>query len=357
MKRAILAGAIAGCLQPTQITVAITTDLSCDRIEKTQVFVGPPNELGAASGETMACKGNDIGTIVLTPSKRGGELQVRAVTTLKGGQCDAATHKGCIQADRLARFIAHSPLVLPIEMSTACIDILCPIGETCLDGRCAPIPVLGMDGGIEAGIDAGMEAGPDAGIDAGPMHCPPEPFIPMIPPPSLAWHFDEGMGTTTSEEAMRVPQAMIGATWVAGPSGCGSALHFDGSTTVVLGDHPAMNNAMGITIAFWFRGTTQGTLIDKHDSSHGFDAFVNCFELYGMQVDTLCPIAIPMDNKWHHLAISVAAPTQVVFWVDGGAANKQMSLTGWTPSPGIPLVVGTNAMVDLDEILIWDHPL
>src|SRR5215471_15617640 len=51
MMRWLVVG-FASCLAPTEITVAITTDLPCEQIDRTQIFVGPPDRLGPASGET-----------------------------------------------------------------------------------------------------------------------------------------------------------------------------------------------------------------------------------------------------------------------------------------------------------------
>jgi hypothetical protein len=357
--------AFASCLSPTEITVEITTDLPCAQIDRTQIFVGPPDRLGPASGETRACSNNAIGTIVLTPSARGGDVQVRAVTTVKGGRCDDTVQKGCIRADRRARFISHMPLHLPIEMTAACIDILCPLGQTCIKGACAPIPVLDMDAGTidsDSGIDSGIDSGSDSGMDAGAdaaSYCAPPQLVMNMPAPSLAWHFDEGMGTTTNEEAMRVSTAMIGGTWTAGPSGCHSALAFNNSPTT-LGNHPALASNAGITIAFYLHGGNSGLLVQKGNTQGGFSIFGGCIELHDSMAgsDTQCPIVVPTDGQWHHVAISVTAtPVNLKWWLDGKVAATSSSTVLYQPAASLPLLVGAGQSGDIDELLFWDHAL
>jgi len=69
-----------------------------------------------------------------------------------------------IQADRILRFVSHRSLALSIEISAACLNVVCPEGKTCQRGACVDAHV---DDSKDAGTDAGESCACVADLPAG----------------------------------------------------------------------------------------------------------------------------------------------------------------------------------------------
>jgi formylglycine-generating enzyme len=141
---------IAACRTPTQVTVEITTDLSCDEHPDTTAQVGligaNLEERPVAIATTSCGASGRIGSFVVVPS--GGIEDEFAVKVILGhGGRSAArcredeqgsnTLPGCIFARRGLRFLPHTELDLPILMRGDCDGIVCPeLATTCVHGSC-----------------------------------------------------------------------------------------------------------------------------------------------------------------------------------------------------------------------------
>ena len=152
---ALLSGVVvtlgASCRDPTEITLRLSTDLTACPPEPASKIAGTTTiavgadfaALGNAPGATAdTCTPGaprTIGDLVLVPSgDRGAEIVVEVVAGLGRDACDAhvpsASLAGCIVARRKLRFVAHTPLLLPIELRQECAGVRCAPDETCIPG-------------------------------------------------------------------------------------------------------------------------------------------------------------------------------------------------------------------------------
>src|SRR5688572_13285400 len=112
----VLASA-AACQDPTQVTLEITTDLSCDVFDGTSITAGLLGEIEdkPAGAVTTTCDdAGHVGTLVVVPSDADdAELAVKVIAASGQGveQCVAPDYAavepgaaGCIVARRALRF-------------------------------------------------------------------------------------------------------------------------------------------------------------------------------------------------------------------------------------------------------------
>jgi hypothetical protein len=139
------------CLDATEVTLVVTTDLDCARARDLTISVGVDAEHADPSAQQATCATdasghNRYGTIVMVPGPRDS-IDVRVV--LGVGQasalCKAPTYGkneglpqgvGCIVQRRRVGYVEHRNLTLPIEMSNRCLNVPCGADQTCDDGQC-----------------------------------------------------------------------------------------------------------------------------------------------------------------------------------------------------------------------------
>jgi hypothetical protein len=204
----------ASCLDPTEITLSVTTDVRCSDT-KGAAFSGgsSPSAVEGANpnATTLRCQDGQIGTLVATPS---GSKDTDAAFVVTLGvdrpvrECTPANHyHGCIVQRRAIRYTKHKPIELPIVMRLACKDVECDVDSTCArNGKCVPARVDGercangscFPEGDPPGVDAGggdpdgattgdggattdgsSDARTDAAVDAG-FVVPPLPSAGQI---------------------------------------------------------------------------------------------------------------------------------------------------------------------------------
>jgi hypothetical protein len=155
-------GAVAAavsCLDPTEVTLVITTDVQCSLDRGTSITVGNTSEdlsskpaLTVTQDCTSASQSVDdsgaltspanIGTLVVVPSgSKSDSFAVRVVMAVDPNMspmdCVPPAYTNCIVADREVSFIPHTPITLPIEITVDCKNIVCSKGLTCVHGQCA----------------------------------------------------------------------------------------------------------------------------------------------------------------------------------------------------------------------------
>jgi hypothetical protein len=140
--------ATSGCLSSTDITLDITSDLPCSKLDEATITAGLLGTVENRGSDAVARKcsdksgGGSLGTLVLTPrGDPNDEIIVRVVAgvaSTKATTCtEANDYEGCIVARRELHYELHKPLELPIELHASCLETRC-IGEdsTCVDGHC-----------------------------------------------------------------------------------------------------------------------------------------------------------------------------------------------------------------------------
>jgi hypothetical protein len=67
-----------------------------------------------------------------------GDVAVRVTADVDGeSPCTSADgYAGCIVARRLLRFVPHTSLTLPINLTADCVGVKCDPASTCFDGKC-----------------------------------------------------------------------------------------------------------------------------------------------------------------------------------------------------------------------------
>jgi hypothetical protein len=164
------------CYGPTEVTVVITTDLSCSENPRTAIFKGLPFE-SAPDAETDSCTtapnaDATIGSLVFLPSgDDNGRAGVKAVLARRRSVAECDAHpEDCIVATRSFSFVKHLSRRVPVRMLAECLGKRCPEGQTCgAGGTCVSNEVdcttndcqLPGDSGVDASLPSN-----DGGIDA-----------------------------------------------------------------------------------------------------------------------------------------------------------------------------------------------
>jgi hypothetical protein len=124
--------------------MTMTTDVPCTSLGETSVTVGTLDQLETkpplATSSTCDAMTGKLGTLVLVPSgAKDEEFAVRVVVGIgqSAQSCVDAHYAGnCIVARRTMRFVAGTPLVLPIAMRVDCRGVQCADTDTCAHGAC-----------------------------------------------------------------------------------------------------------------------------------------------------------------------------------------------------------------------------
>jgi hypothetical protein len=150
--------AAVSCLDPTEVTLVVTTDVQCPLDRGTSITVGSTGDdlsVKPPLTVTQDCTGGSktvddagtltspasIGTLVVVPSgSKSDSFAVRVVMAVDPNMspmdCVAPAYTNCIVADREVSFIPHTPITLPIEVTLDCKNIVCSKGLTCVHGQC-----------------------------------------------------------------------------------------------------------------------------------------------------------------------------------------------------------------------------
>lgn len=186
------------CLDPTDITLQLNTDVPCSSLQGVTVTVGTSSdfETKAPTTETSSCSPDGtIGTLVIVPSgSKDEEVAIRVVAGYgqTADSCQAPGYgAGCIVARRILHYLPHTPLTLPVSMRKSCAGVSCNPDQTCVQGVCKSAVVSnpgscassgGCGEGTLGNADGGMEseAGTDGGLDA-PQEAPADATMTDAP--------------------------------------------------------------------------------------------------------------------------------------------------------------------------------
>jgi hypothetical protein len=220
VRRAWFALALAcACREPTEITVAVSTDVPCASVGASSITVGARADVDTRAPTTTSrsCGANgDLGALVIVPRAGDPSAEVAFDVVLGVGRdvetCNAAAPaKGCIVARRVLRFVPHTPLRVEVPLRASCDGVVCPADATCTNGVCVSseisdpegsctgagcgenvlTPPALPDGGTPPPAEAGTEAGPalDASLDVSSSTSPlvtyvrggPGSLLPVVP--------------------------------------------------------------------------------------------------------------------------------------------------------------------------------
>jgi hypothetical protein len=205
--------AVASCLDPTEVTLVLTTDLPCNQLNGTSITVGSDSDVESKAPvtETSACtpgSGGDesIGTFVVVPSQ--GSSEAFAVRIVSGvdkpvGDCTPSdSYHGCIIGRRELAFVPHTPLTLPIAMNLDCLNVSCLAHQTCNHGQCVsaviPDPHACTGGGCGADALPPLEGGLPPADGPGEIS-PTDSAGPDATLPDSTVTVEAGMDATSSD--------------------------------------------------------------------------------------------------------------------------------------------------------------
>lgn len=153
--RVLLPLLTAGCLDPTQITLEVETDLDCPspagdlptvQLRETGFRASSPQDLVTIdlSATTGACMVgaplNRIGSLALSPSDdKDAAIGIEVVGTVQPpvSNCRLPEYQSqCVVARRVLRFQENRNLPLPIKLRKVCLGVVCEDFETCVGGTC-----------------------------------------------------------------------------------------------------------------------------------------------------------------------------------------------------------------------------
>ncbi len=143
-------GLLFGCLDSTQVTFKIGTDVPCDRANGTAITVGLEGQTEKAEPIKVVtnCDADGkvaaIGTYAVTPGKKAPKVASARITLAVGQDIDVKTactpsngYQGCVVARRKVSFVTHRSLVVPVDLYLNCKDVQCDENSTCnRAGKC-----------------------------------------------------------------------------------------------------------------------------------------------------------------------------------------------------------------------------
>ncbi len=155
-----LAICLASCLEPTEVKLVLTTDM-CDL--KHVVIKTEQNGEPVATIDPRGVGPKQLGNIVFIPSGKGETFTVYVVGSRQvDGKCSPMLP--CVETSRTVSYVTHLSLTLPVVLESACVNVLCGAGKTCLHGRCVDAAAICAAGGKSCDLSDG---GPiDTTIDA-----------------------------------------------------------------------------------------------------------------------------------------------------------------------------------------------
>lgn len=215
----LIAGSVLACLDPTQATLVITTNVDCGPEEHADGTLFETGLSAAATANataqalattTTACTPrdsgiHDIGELVIYPEGDTTDASVIVVGALDTGvtaedclalarrEGDADNAQRCIIARRTVGFATHKSLEVPILLDRLCAGVLCDDGTTCVSvagatscvddrvscrGEACSLENTGggaTGGGGAGGGDGGGGAGP-AALDCSALEALYEPM-------------------------------------------------------------------------------------------------------------------------------------------------------------------------------------
>ncbi len=360
--------ALSSCREPTQITLELSTDVSCADVHDTSVSVGTLSSVKSKPpvANQNGCKSSKgrIGSLVVVPSGEGDEEVTIQVITGVSGQvaagCDPVSPgANCIVARRALRFVPHTSLELPIELAASCLGKICPEDQTCLDGQCVSAKLTdpgscATPGGCGPKLDAG-DAGKDASQDV---------LVDSLndvlaegeagPDPSLVLHYDFEAGNAQDLSGNGNDGVLAGATVATGVGRNGSyglVLTELGTSTLQIGPSAslaAVNQDTGATVTGWLNLTKapaiQGFIFDQDpfgtDSLEAWIAptaavCVDAVETNGGTHYPFCETTPLPIGTWTHFAITADATTARLYIGGVSVATSQ------SPAPHFALVANS----------------
>lgn len=368
--------AFGGCLDPTQMTVEITTDVACADVRQTQIFTSSGMTFDAARTETVNCKDGRIGSLVIVPTRDANDkFGVQIVTRLANGKS--------ITARRYVGYVPHARLRMPIKMSASCIDVSCRPDQTCLQGRCVdaaidPQRCAGVgcnedalsDGGAgDASVtDATSDVSPiDGALDASSDGGKPcmKALATMRGKLFTAWPFDEPSGPFFDIVGMQAPVNLPmnqSAVRVGMAGSCpGMALSFNGAQSLsVTADNRFATPPFALS--FFMKLVTptvqDANVIGRSNGTSGWRITTNNF-MGGAIALSICngnfctsSGTTPLSPGFHFVVAWVDANGNGGLTVDGVTGN--VSLNGYAPFLGGDLVFGPSQSI-LDEVYFYDQ--
>jgi hypothetical protein len=359
-----------GCRSPTEVSLDLTTDVPCASFTGASIAVGTQDtvETKPPATTTSTCNAaGSIGSLVIVPSgSDDAEITIRVAGGVNRDPetCtdDAADFSGCIVSRRAVRFIEHTPLTLEVPLRSACLGVVCPATQTCVEGACVSDQVpatcgtggeacgeaqLDLDGAVPA--DGGVV---DAGTDADATVAPPEggTMVPAdatadAPPPDAA---DAADAADASPPAPTCADGTeVGALWPV----TGRCSNHDSHTTL-LGEsqgHVACNASSGTVesplaidaAGQLYTGDTKGVL-------RIYDAMLNPVRSVGVDKGAISSLALISSTELFVGSATALGKVLLPIGADATVTSVQK-----TQAP-LPLVVARNGEVITDDGAVID---
>ena len=145
----LIAASVASCLDPTQITLDVRTDVRCELVRGLTIVGGRPGAVEGAppTTETTRClPSGEIGTLVATPKEtKSDNVAFKVVMGVDRPVADCKSedgYKGCIIQRRQVAFVPRTPITLPVYMLLVCVGVPCDENSTCAaNGKCVPAKI------------------------------------------------------------------------------------------------------------------------------------------------------------------------------------------------------------------------
>jgi hypothetical protein len=201
--------ALASCRAPTEVVIEARTSALAATVYPTFFTVGASardveTAFVTASVSARPANGDGfLGSLVAVPgsSGDGAALSVKialAFTPEAAARPDAClppAYEGCIVARRTLRYVPHTRLVLPVELTEDCLNVPCDAVTTCRHGTCVDDTAsCSGDTCMLPGESSSSPPPPPSPLDGGSDAPPPPP-----PPPNATDAGDAGDGGNASD--------------------------------------------------------------------------------------------------------------------------------------------------------------
>ncbi len=169
------------------------------------------------------------------------------------------------------------------------------------------------------------------------------------PGPRAHWTLDDGSGTAVADTTGAHDGTVKGTPqWSAGRDG--TALTFDGTTAVLIGNPAALTSCNDFTWTAWIKTEHGGTIVGRTGAGRTWTrgGKVLFIGRDGLTLDVGWVGAVHAnaevnDGAWHFVAVAVdisKSGDTVAFYVDGKPAGRSSRLNVDTPEPNLPVKIG-----------------
>lgn len=350
---------LATCLEPTEVRVTIYSNI-CETLDVAiSVNDNAPSARKTFRAQACGAQSGRLGDIVFVPTAGQGRFTFHVNAAAPGGDC--ATNTRCVSASRNVAYLSHTSIDLAVELTSDCIGVPCPDGQTCTHGVC-------VDNVVDCKNNKCDDAGPpDVVVEdvialegVVPVCMPPKRLLFAQLTPAFRWSFNTVNNMITELMTMKQVALVNGNTTSAANMafGCGEALTIFGSQPLGV---TSASKGLGMSAYVYVPSSSTTTILLKKRGTglQGVTVFVDFNHVLQVQTcDTqACSYAefpaLPTD-KWTSVEVKAPSSGTIEVTYDGAMRIATTGFINLAAFIAGTLELGVGDKGILDELRVYD---